>query len=141
MYMSLSQSYTQHFTMCSWHLLMAALVERSVFPNARRECLKQQFSFLLLVNFHILFSLQELQQFTLKQVMLFKFSWKYFLHMQELKKKKMICMSLAEISSETANGFLTSQLYPRNVPAFTIPNHCSNGLTQDRQAAVLLPMK
>lgn len=81
MYISLSQSSTQHFTMCSWHLLVAALVELSVFPNARRECLKQQFSFLLLVNFHILFSLHELQ--ALKQVMLFKFSWKYFLHMQE----------------------------------------------------------
>lgn len=52
----------------------------------------------------------------------------------------MICMSLAEISSETANGFLTSQLDPQNVPAFTIPNCCSDGLTQDRQA-VLLPMK
>lgn len=47
--------------MCSWHLLMAAPVELTVFPNAWRECLKQQFSFLLLVNFHILFSLHELQ--------------------------------------------------------------------------------
>lgn len=53
----------------------------------------------------------------------------------------MICMSLAEISSETANGFLTSQLYPRNVPAFTTPNHCSDGLTQVRQAVLLLPVK
>lgn len=33
------------------------------------------------------------------------------------------------------------QLYPRNVPAVTIPSHCSDGLTHDRQAVLLLPMK
>lgn len=50
-------------------------------------------------------------------------------------------MSLAEISCGKAYGFLTSQLYPENVPVFTTPNHYSGGLTQDRWAALLLPIK
>lgn len=50
-------------------------------------------------------------------------------------------MSLAEISYGNANGFLTSHLYPGNVAVFTIPNYYSSGLTQDRWAALLLPIK
>lgn len=58
--------------------------------------------------------------------------------MQELKN---FCLSLAEISYGTANGFLTSQLYPGNIPVFTIPDHYSDVLTQDRWAGLLLPIK
>lgn len=49
--------------------------------------------------------------------------------MQELKN---FCLSLAEISYGTTNGFLTSQLYPGNIPVFTIPDHYGDVLTQDR---------
>lgn len=50
-------------------------------------------------------------------------------------------MSFAEIFCGNDNGFLTSQLYPGNVPVFNIPNHYSDGLTQDRWNALLLPIK